>query len=282
MRHRGARAGYVTIPLPPPARGSAPSSVILSSQEGTDGVAAAFAAGWLGFEPPLPDLFVRAVRLRPGWVLDVGANTGAYSLIAAAAARHLRVHAFEPLPPVAELLRANIRRNACRRRIEVHQVGVGAQDGPATLFLPPSCGSVETSASLDPTFKEAVAETIPIHTTTLDRFWAERGRPPVTVVKIDVEGTEVGVLQGAGELVASARPFVFHELLPRADVGFLQRFASEHDLVDVRLRRIEAVVGEPPVFDPDAWNHAFVPRERIEELVAIAAASNLRVTRRGG
>lgn len=54
--------------------------------EGRDQVARAlWSGGWDGFEPPLPSVVAATLRRWPGMFLDVGANSGLYSLIAIAA-----------------------------------------------------------------------------------------------------------------------------------------------------------------------------------------------------
>ena len=47
---------------------------------------------------------------------------------------------------------------------------------------------------------------------SLDVVWNEAQRPGVSVVKIDVEGTELGVLEGARELLAACRPTLLIEI----------------------------------------------------------------------
>lgn len=117
-----------------------------------------------------PPLFVELARRSCGDVVDVGANTGLYSLLAAAANRSVRVHAVEALPSVAALLRANLELNRpLVRRVRVHQLALSDKNGRAALYLPAPCGStIETSASLDPTFKEAVVGSVEVEACTLD------------------------------------------------------------------------------------------------------------------
>ena len=248
---------------------------------GDDQVARAVGEGGLwAFEPPLPALFAELARRCRGDVVDVGANTGLYSLLAVAANRGVQVHAVEALPAVADLLGENLALNRpLARRVRVHRLAASDTSGRATLYLPPPTGTIiETSASLDPNFKEDVASIIEVETRTLDELWDAVGQPVVGLVKVDTEGTEHLVLRGAERLLAATRPVVVCEVLPRAAADELTGRLARSDYLDVRLRRDVLVVGEAVGFDPDAWNHAFVPRERLPAFEDAARVIGLAVS----
>ncbi len=226
--------------------------------------------GWYAFEAPLPSVVAQLVRRWPETVLDVGANTGVYSLIAVTAHPRARAIAFEPVPEIAALLRRNVEANRQGGRILVRSMAVGDQSGTVDLHLPPAQedGTVETSASLEPGFKEATARTITVPAATLDDAWEAEGRPEVPLVKIDVEGAEPRVLAGAGALVEACRPVLTVEVLAGADAAALEAFRATHRYVDVTLNPGEAVVNRPTV-RPDelAPNHLLVPWERLGDVV---------------
>ena len=52
---------------------------------------------------------------------------------------------------------------------------------------------------------------VTIEMTTIDAEWRALGRPPVSCMKLDVEGAELMALSGAQELIAAARPFIIME-----------------------------------------------------------------------
>jgi FkbM family methyltransferase len=243
---------------------------------GRDQVADAFHEhGWRGFEHPVPSLFRAAVDRSHGAVYDVGANTGVYALVAAATGRE--VHAFEPNPAVAELLRANVKLNDHAARVQVVEMAVSDREGTATLFLPPPTGeSVETSASLDARFKERTDHVIEVPVTSLDAHWRAAGRPEVGVVKIDVEGHEGAVLDGALELIAACRPVVFLEVLGNVDA--LEEARARLGYVDVRLSHVEAIFGDAVRFDTWAWNHALLPPDWVTAFMELARTTQLVVT----
>lgn len=227
-------------------------------------------SGWLGFEAPLPSVLTRLVRRWPDTMLDVGANTGFYSLVAVTADRHARAIAYEPVPEIVDLLRDNVAANSQGGRITVAPIAIGDHNGTAELHLPPPQvdGTVETSASLDPGFKEEIERVVTVRVHTLDGAWAAAGRPQVSVVKIDTEGVEEVVLAGATQLVAACRPVFTVEILEGADVDAHDRFCADRSYADVALNPTEAVVGRPRIAPhPLSPNHLFVPRERLVAVV---------------
>ena len=247
---------------------------------GTDQIARQVGEGGLwGFEPPLPALFVELARSSDGVVVDVGANTGLYALLAAASNRAVEVHAVEPLPALVELLDANIGLNRrLARRVHCHQVALSDRTGRAMLYLPAPCGTiVETSASLDPAFKEEVETAVEVETRTLDDLWLAIGRPRVGIVKVDTEGTEHLVLRGAARVLAASQPIVVCEVLPRAALGELTERLAASGYLDVRLRTDKLLIGSRVDFDPEAWNHAFVPQARRAAFEAAAHAAGVAV-----
>jgi FkbM family methyltransferase len=280
-RRVAAAADLVTVE--PPLPSSHPFA--MRCVKGTDQIAAAMAAdGWLAFERPVPDVLAALVRAKGGLVLDVGANTGFYALIAVSVDPSVEVHAFEPYPPVVELLHGNLTVNRVGARIRVFEEAVGRSSGRAELHIPnPRHGLVETSASLNPTFGIEGTRTsvsVSVAVTTLDEHIATIGRHSrVGVIKIDVESLEHEVLAGATELVSSDRPYIVLEVLPTSDVDALEEIRASCGYVDVCLRPHEAVVGGAIVFDADGWNHLFIPSETLDEGVALIESCGLAVRR---
>jgi FkbM family methyltransferase len=135
--------------------------------------------------------------------VDIGANIGLYTYRLSKAAR--RVHAFEPHPRLFEILSASGLPN-----VVPHRVALSAQAGRATFFVPHAeFGQLYGWGSLVPNRCEsAVAEmSIEVEMAPLDHF----GLREVGFVKIDVEGHEIPVLEGAQETIASGRPAILVE-----------------------------------------------------------------------
>jgi FkbM family methyltransferase len=159
-------------------------------------------------------LFLRLVR-RGDTVFDVGANLGVYSLLfSRLVGRRGQVHAFEPGPPTFAGLGRHLEREGPCRNLTANHLAVGAAAGTATLYLP---GDDHGQASLSrqttgswPTAPAVAEFAVPM--TTLDAYAAARTPGPVHLIKIDVEGAELGVLQGGARLLARDHPLLHLEV----------------------------------------------------------------------
>jgi FkbM family methyltransferase len=150
--------------------------------------------------------------LRPGMtVLDIGAHHGLYSL-AASKSVHPRghVHSFEPSPRERRLLERNLRINLCAN-VSVHVNALGVTRGRATLFLVEGildgCNSLRSPGDCTNT------RAIEVDVVSLDEFTQENAISIIDFMKMDVEGAELSVLQGASRLLSSpARPLILAEI----------------------------------------------------------------------
>jgi FkbM family methyltransferase len=152
------------------------------------------------FEPALRLCILRT--LKPGdCFVDVGANVGFYSLVAA---RRVgpggRVIAFEPNPATCARLRANIDLNGFAN-VSVVETALSDRSGQAGFFADTHGNS--GASSLLGRGLETIESTV--LTETWDGFEERTAPPPPTLVKIDVEGAEVQVLRGMSGLLAAAR-----------------------------------------------------------------------------
>jgi hypothetical protein len=116
---------------------------------------------------------------------------------------------------------------------------VGGAQGESEFYTAaPAEGAFDGSR---PTGRVATTGRVRVPVTTLDHEWAARECPPVSVIKIDVEGGEFGVLQGAAACLRETRPFVlleWNELNLRAHgtrLGDLLMCAEAHRYSVLRL-----------------------------------------------
>jgi len=132
--------------------------------------------------------------LKPGMtVIDVGANVGYFSLLAAdLVGTNGKVYAFEPEPENYNLLLTNIQINSYGN-IETRAEAVSNTCGSIKLFLSELDNG---SHSINEAGARGVAATLSVKTTTLDAFLEGEGWPAVNLLKIDVEGAELMVLEG--------------------------------------------------------------------------------------
>lgn len=180
--------------------------------------------------------------------LDVGANVGLYSLVAAA--RGATVVAFEPNPRTRARLEANIRLNHFERRITVRPEALSDAIGTATLFDDVMEGQREANAGVASlSNKNAAGRSIEVRTSTLDAIVKELRLPRVDWIKMDIQGAEYPALKGGSDTLAS-RPRLLLELEPEVakNMGWcvedLRRLLRDHGY---SLRDLDSlnVVAEP-------------------------------------
>lgn len=230
----------------------------LAKCDGKDLAANAIGAGT--FEAPLPIMLMAMIDRMEGDFLDVGANTGVYTVLAGMTRPDVHIHAFEPYPPVVEILRENIRMNSLEDRVTLHQVALSNTAGAATLYIPDaSHGVIESSASLRPDFGDGVKTEVKITRQRLDDI----DLPKIAAMKVDIEGHEADFLMGAIASIQRDRPVIFAEVLHLADTERLEAVLNEIGYMDFRLRPDIAIQAHRVGFDPLAWNHAFVPPEKM-------------------
>jgi FkbM family methyltransferase len=141
-----------------------------------------------------------AVAVRPGMVcFDIGANVGFYTLLLSKMAGNQGlVVAFEPVPKNCDLLRRQVGMNSCKN-VVLQELALADFDG---------------SANFDPTESSSqghLAEKglLNVRCARIDSLVAAGEIPAPEIMKIDVEGAEVGVLSGAREVIARNKPVIF-------------------------------------------------------------------------
>ena len=159
--------------------------------------------------------------LRSGDIFfDVGANTGLYTVLGAISVRKRgRVHAFEPDPKGCDLLRKNIELNNLRNVI-LNPVAVSNQDGTVKFA---SCLDSAFSSMRENKYhqRRGSLEWIEVECITLDAYVEQQHLDGVDIVKIDVEGAELHVLQGSEMLLnQTPAPVLMIEFCDVTTAGF--------------------------------------------------------------
>ena len=130
--------------------------------------------------------------------VDVGANCGLYTRKLARLSK--QVHAFEPSHRMADVLRRTSASN-----VHVHEIALSDHAGFSELFIPRGGHElIHALASLEPSVSASntAGVSISVPTARLDTIV----RQDVAFVKIDVEGHELHVLNGAIELLEHSQP----------------------------------------------------------------------------
>lgn len=145
-----------------------------------------------------------------GVFYDIGANVGFFALLAG----HMggygvgRVYAFEPTPDNADEIRRNVVLNGLPN-VKVIEKAVGAERGTGQLQVVDDQSWSKLIETGEHPFTERVMD---IDVVAIDDLVRDGEVEPPTVVKIDVEGFELPVLEGMRETLDQHRPVIICEL----------------------------------------------------------------------
>jgi len=190
------------------------------------------------YEPYESELFLS--RLNADSVLiDVGANIGYYTMLAASKIRSGKIYAFEPNRRNFHILQMNMILNDIRN-VELFQMAVSDTTGTAQLYL-----SEDNFGDHQLYQTTGRASTI-VETITLDQFASSRNIRP-DVLKIDTQGFDYNVLNGGTNLITSLEFLeLFAEfwnygnlnagIAPDKYFGFLTNHFSNVQLIDETRR----------------------------------------------
>jgi FkbM family methyltransferase len=151
------------------------------------------------------ELHAVSLLAEPGMVaLDIGANKGVYSYLLSRICR--TVEAFEPNPKICELLRRCVPAN-----VTVHEVALSNQSGMTEMLLPiHRTGRFSNQGGTLQSKKVEGKEfgTWPVEQRRLDDY----NFTDVCFIKMDVEGFEFEVLEGAAQTLAREKPTLLIEI----------------------------------------------------------------------
>ena len=144
------------------------------------------------------------------WVLDVGANVGQAALFLRESFPACRLHSFEPVPQAFDALVRNVPRAPW---FHPHRLALGSAPGRRRIYLQSRSRFNSLASKInrpDPAMNGAQVE---VDIDTLDAFCEREGIDRVDFLKIDAEGFELEVLEGArGLLERGAIRYVFVEI----------------------------------------------------------------------
>jgi FkbM family methyltransferase len=219
---------------------------------------------------------------RPGSILDVGAHDGLLTL-PLARLPGARVLAFEPLPSAFARLHAAVLAEYGRvpPHLDLRAEALGARPGTLTLSVPILDGvAQEQWASTAKTYEAFASVTVARHdvpVTTIDAL----GLADLEHVKLDAEGFEQEVLEGASDTLRRCRPVLSLEVEERhragstrdvpallRDLGYESWFVLDgiwHPHADFDAARMQVASPDPAVFaasDPYVFTFFAWPVDR--------------------
>ncbi len=175
-----------------------------------------FWQGIKGFEYDSVKIFSGLIKSLHVFI-DIGANNGYYSLVAASLNDRLKVIAFEPFHDAYEAFKVNIAYNRFRN-IQVEEIALSDKAADATLYysihqdFPDYKYQLGGKNSLVE-LRDSLYGKTEVITMTLDDYAIQNGVDEADVIKMDTEATEYFILKGAETLIKRCQPIILCEVL---------------------------------------------------------------------
>ncbi len=137
-------------------------------------------------------------------ILDIGANIGNHSVYWAVKSDAKRIYSFEPVKDFFKILKKNVEINNLNQKIKIFNIGLSNQkiNGSISFYDRRNIGGTPVKQNPNGNLLLDKLDNIKIKENAVD------------FVKIDVEGHELEVLQGARETLIKYKPIIFIESFP--------------------------------------------------------------------
>jgi FkbM family methyltransferase len=157
--------------------------------------------------------FKRAASLlSPSRLMDVGANIGVYSVYLSDVPSLVSIHAFEPTPSTYSILTQNIGLTHTPDKIHASPIALSREDGSMDFAI---YGDLAGSNAIADTTHSKATPTQIVTVTTRKLDSLIKGQGETFVCKIDVEGHELGVIEGAQGYLQNNRGLLQVETFPK-------------------------------------------------------------------
>lgn len=222
-----------------------------------------------GHEPLSMTLWIKIIKkIQPKVIIDIGANTGIYGVVAKLINNSSAVHFFEPTPAALFAINKSLEANKVTQDSYIHNVFLSDRnEGLKTLFM---------NSDLDFSYvyynKAESANEKPVTTSvwTLSAYFQlvhpEMNAESIELVKIDVEGHEFRVLSGFKNYFSSNTIFLIEVLNDQAALE-LQYFFTSEDYIFLNIDDDSFSLSQQTELKPSIkWNILIVPKSKFSNL----------------
>ena len=152
-------------------------------------------------------------HVRPGSiVVDIGCYKGTFLYwFRKAVGKQGKVFAFEPQPSLAQYLKKMVAKLGYKN-VAVEWLGMSSQQGKLPLYFGNTTGEPSTGATLEKRILDEHDQyQVEVDVDTLDNYFMDAARRPVSFIKCDVEGHELDVFEGGKQLLKEDMPIILFE-----------------------------------------------------------------------
>ena len=207
-----------------------------------------FWEGIYGYDYPVMKVFSQLIT-QSSVFIDIGANIGYYSILAAKLNPELKIFAFEPSPGAFDFLSDNIRLNNSKN-IFPHKLALSNVEGKLTFYQHSNPKVKELEAQLGGSSSLVLDEenkdqfqSIEVAASTLNKFVQSNTFDKIDIIKIDTEATEHLVIEGASDVLSKFKPIIICEVIKNkiekqleeifSRFGYRFFFVSENGLKEI-------------------------------------------------
>lgn len=163
-------------------------------------------------------------------IIDVGANTGYYSFLAADFfGEKARIYSFEPVAEFVDCMNESIKINRFEKSIAIYDVALSDVNGKSEIYVSGTCSSLEKDFNKDRSLPQRS-----IVTRKLDDIVNEKNIK-MDFIKMDIEGHELKALKGGIKSIRQQKPILFVEIT--------QTFRAHNFINDNYWQTIDTLLG---------------------------------------
>lgn len=213
-----------------------------------------------GHEPKSMQIWIRLIsKFQPKRVLDIGANTGIYGVLAKMASPNSEIHFFEPSNECNLYIEKVMSLNGYQSGFSIHNIALSDRDELSEMFM------VKTKTGVPYAYpkknaKDALGEYRRIEISRLETLFERLSINTFEFVKMDIEGMEPKALRGFGNLLAGEAVFLLEVLSEVNAIEIAQLFPKSryvfYDIDDTK----KVVRKQAEVTKSSKWNILIVPR----------------------
>ena len=245
-----------------------------------------FWKGYTGYEAPSVTLFYHLSK-NCNTIIDIGAHVGLFSIIAAASNPNAQVFAFEPVGFIHERLVQHVEMNRLDN-VKAERLAIADTSEPIKLYVPRTVGSSLPLASstkkawavahaqqesCDCSDSAATARAAPeveeiiVDSISLDTYKERHNLPPIDLIKMDCEMSEIEALRGMNHILENDRPvFLIEVFFP--ELGRIQndsyleieRIMKRNHYYSYLISEAAAIRMDRLEYNPDHGNYLFSPK----------------------
>lgn len=201
-------------------------------------------------------------------IIDIGANTGIYSLIAKAVNRNSLVFAFEPVMRVFKKLEINNQLN--KYDIKCLQLAISNYTGTAIIYDLKS--EHIYSVSVNKNLNDSNIETVKteIKTITLNDVVEKYNLTKIDLIKIDVETHEAEVMEGFSKYLEKFKPTILIEILNDEVGSNIQKLVCDLDYLYFNIDENSGIRQVKEITKSDYYNYLLCSEQIAKDLKLIS------------